>query len=69
MPLYEYKCKDCGAILSELRKASEREDPLQCPHCNGVADVIFSTFATSSGDRNPGPRPGCYTSDDACGPT
>ncbi len=69
MPLYEYKCKDCGTILTELRMASEREEPLQCPHCNGAAEVIFSTFATSSGNISSGARPGCYSSDDVCGPT
>jgi putative FmdB family regulatory protein len=68
MPLYEYKCSDCGAVLTELRKASEREEPLQCPHCNGRAEVIFSTFATSSAGGSAG-RPGCYSSDDVCGPT
>jgi putative FmdB family regulatory protein len=68
MPLYEYKCRQCGKILTELRKASEREEPLQCPHCGGEADVILSTFATSSGG-SPGARPGCYGSDDVCGPT
>ena len=68
MPLYEYKCRDCGTILTELRKASEREEPLQCPHCAGTADVILSTFATSSGSGPPA-RPGCYSSDDVCGPT
>lgn len=69
MPLYEYRCRDCGKILTELRRASEREEPLQCPHCDGTADVILSTFATSSGNSGPGARPGCYSSDDVCGPT
>jgi putative FmdB family regulatory protein len=69
MPLYEYRCKSCGAVLTELRKASEREEPLECPHCQGSAEVIFSTFATSTGTSGPGSRPGCYSSDDVCGPT
>jgi putative FmdB family regulatory protein len=65
MPIYEYKCNNCEKVLSELRNASEREEPLECPHCGGTTEVILSTFATSSGDS----RPGCYTSDDNCGPT
>lgn len=69
MPLYEYRCRDCARILTELRKASEREEPVQCPDCGGEADVILSTFATSAGSSGPGARPGCYGSDDVCGPT
>jgi putative FmdB family regulatory protein len=69
MPLYEYKCDGCGAVLTELRKHSERQEPVECPHCKGQAHVILSTFATSSGDAASATRPGCYTSDDACGPT
>jgi len=67
MPLYEYKCKSCGEVISELRTASQREEPLECPHCNGVAEVILSTFATPGGDA--GSRPDCWTSDTNCGPT
>jgi putative FmdB family regulatory protein len=65
MPLYEYKCNGCGQINSELRPASDREEPLECPHCGGAAEVILSTFATTSGDA----RPECWTSDTTCGPT
>lgn len=69
MPLYEYQCTGCGAILTELRSASQREDPVRCPHCGGEARVMLSTFSTSSGDGAGAVRPGCYRSDDACGPT
>ena len=66
MPLYEYKCNGCGQIVSELRPAAEREEPLACPHCNGVAEVILSTFSTSGGGDG---KPDCWTSDANCGPT
>jgi putative FmdB family regulatory protein len=66
MPLYEYKCTACGEIISELRSASEREKPLECPTCGGEAEVILSTFATGGASQS---RPGCWTSDANCGPT
>jgi putative FmdB family regulatory protein len=65
MPIYEYKCNGCGEVMSELRPVSEREEPLVCQHCDGEAQVILSTFATTKGDS----RPECWTSDTACGPT
>jgi len=54
MPIYEYKCKKCGEVTSELRLMSQREDPLECPACGGEAEVILSQF--SSGRRS---EPGC----------
>ncbi len=33
MPIYEYRCGDCGHIFDALQKMSD--DPLkQCPECN-----------------------------------
>ena len=31
MPIYAYECTECGAIEEELRKISEREEPILCP--------------------------------------
>ncbi|MDG1462482.1 MAG: zinc ribbon domain-containing protein [Gammaproteobacteria bacterium] len=36
MPIYEYRCDDCGHIFDALQKISD--DPLkQCPACNEYA--------------------------------
>ncbi len=48
MPIYEYRCKDCGAIYEKLRRAQDADRDLQCPNCasrNVVRTV--SAFATS----------------------
>ncbi len=64
MPMYEYKCKQCARIVSELRKISEREKPLKCPRCGGEADVVmssFSSFNTSSPECPAAPGGKCDT--------
>lgn len=34
MPLYEYKCQDCGEVIERIQKFSD--DPLtDCPTCEG----------------------------------
>ncbi|MBU0573433.1 MAG: FmdB family zinc ribbon protein [Candidatus Margulisiibacteriota bacterium] len=41
MPLYEYKCKDCGHVF-EI-KQSIKEDPLRfCPECKGDIERLIS---------------------------
>jgi putative FmdB family regulatory protein len=51
MPIYEYRCEECGKKSSALLPSFSSPDPL-CPHC-GKAGLrrLVSTFATvSSGD-------------------
>jgi putative FmdB family regulatory protein len=33
MPLYAYRCPDCGESFESLRPGSQRDDPLRCPAC------------------------------------
>lgn len=51
MPIYEYRCDECGKRSSALLTSFSSPDPL-CPHCGkpGLRRLV-STFATvSSGD-------------------
>ena len=51
MPIYEYRCEECGKKSSALLPSFSSPDPL-CPHCGkpGLRRLV-STFATvSSGD-------------------
>ena len=41
MPLYEYRCDDCGEFEA-LRPLSEYNVPMNCPDCDTVAIKIFS---------------------------
>ena len=51
MPIYEYRCDDCGKRSSALLTSYSSPDPV-CPHCGKPAlRRLVSTFATvSSGD-------------------
>ncbi len=46
VPIYEYRCSDCGRRSSALLKSFSAPDPV-CPHC-GKAGLrrLVSTFAT-----------------------
>lgn len=37
MPIYDYKCPDCGQVFELLVKASEH--PGGCPHCMNNKDL------------------------------
>ena len=51
MPIYEYRCEECGKRSSSLLASYASADPA-CPHCGKSAlKRLVSTFATvSSGD-------------------
>lgn len=47
MPIYEFKCPECGRRVEELCGLGEKGSRLLCPDC-GHAGLkrVFSTFAT-----------------------
>jgi len=46
MPIYEYKCQDCGSRFEKLMRRSSDVDALECPSC-GKRHLTqeLSTFA------------------------
>jgi putative FmdB family regulatory protein len=46
MPIYEYKCQDCGSKFEKLVRRSADADALECPSC-GQKHLTqeLSTFA------------------------
>jgi putative FmdB family regulatory protein len=53
MPLYEYRCRDCGHQFEILQRLGEGAGGLVCPSCRAAAlDKQFSTFATASGSSS-----------------
>lgn len=41
MPIYEFRCNDCGEF-EELRSLAASSAPANCPQCGEVAPKIFS---------------------------
>jgi len=48
MPLYEYRCKNCGEVFDKLRPLSRADGETRCPRCDSQeTERQLSTFATS----------------------
>jgi putative FmdB family regulatory protein len=49
MPLYEYRCPECGHRFEILQRMGEGAEGLACPRCGaGKVEKQFSTFAAST---------------------
>lgn len=52
MPIYEYRCEECGKRSSTLLASYSSPDPV-CPHCGKAAlRRLVSTFATVSSSES-----------------
>lgn len=51
MPIYEYKCMNCGSTFDALRPMNEIAKPLSCINCDSDRTVrqISVFFAKSNG--------------------
>ncbi len=48
MPMYEYRCEQCGAGFEQLRRMQDADSDVRCPKCeSGRVKRLFSAFATS----------------------
>jgi len=48
MPLYEYRCHNCGETFEKLVRSSSNNAGIKCPQCASEdVNKAFSTFATS----------------------
>ncbi len=50
MPLYQYKCSECGQIEEFLRKFSEDKATEICPVCTSVMNKTISNVLFYKGD-------------------
>ena len=52
VPIYEYRCEECGKRSSTLLSSYSSPDP-PCPHCGKPAlRRLVSTFATTGGSES-----------------
>ena len=65
MPLYEYRCSDCGHRFEILQALGQGADGLACPQC-GVPHLEkqFSTFSANTSSAGNG---GAMESAPSCG--
>jgi len=61
MPIYEYRCEDCGSKFEKLVRRAADADALECPSCGQRhLKQELSTFAAhSNGGTKPAPMPSC----------
>ena len=57
MPIYEYRCEECGRTYEQIRRMSEADKDLKCPSCEStkVARQV-STFAAGACGSGSGGR-------------
>lgn len=49
MPMYEYGCLECQSRFDRLRRMSQDDSGVACPHCDSVqVERRFSVFAAHS---------------------
>ena len=48
MPVYEYRCPECGATYEKLVRLSEPSDEATCPRCGARGKKLLSVFASPS---------------------
>ncbi len=64
MPLYNYKCNDCGAEIELLIGVGAQEDSLKCTNCQSEnITKLLSLFGTSkaASSSNSSSRTTCPT--------
>ncbi|MBM3735715.1 MAG: zinc ribbon domain-containing protein [Acidobacteria bacterium] len=46
MPMYEYRCQECGRKYEQLRRFADADRDLQCPECASErVERLLSAFA------------------------
>lgn len=68
MPIYEFKCKDCGHIFEYLCIKSSDKDEARCPLCGREeTDILLSAFSSMSSINSQGG--GARSSSSSCSPS
>ncbi|MDD4168768.1 MAG: zinc ribbon domain-containing protein [Desulfotomaculaceae bacterium] len=59
MPIYEFRCAECGHRFEKLCQAGDNGENLHCPNCNNASPKrVMSTFSALGGRKN-GSGSGC----------
>ena len=53
MPVFEYKCNDCGSKYDMFHKSSLKQEEVSCPRCGSAKNKkLFSAFATANSSES-----------------
>jgi putative FmdB family regulatory protein len=51
MPIFEYRCEECGTTFERLTLRPQSAAQIPCPQCDSTSTAkVFSTFSTSAGN-------------------
>lgn len=66
MPIFEYKCNDCGSKFEVLHKSSSNLEEVICPSCQSKnSKKLLSSFSASIASAGFDSGPSC--ADGSCG--
>ncbi len=53
MPIYEFRCKNCGNVFEYLCIRSKDRDQVHCPQCGSKdTEALLSTFSSINSGSN-----------------
>jgi len=57
MPIYEYKCNDCGSLNEFMVGVTAEKEELKCKKCNSIGlEKIFSSFSLGKNETKGNPK-------------
>lgn len=68
MPIYEYKCKNCGTATEVLVGDADRRDDIVCPQCgsNQFERLMSSSFSVGRSRERAAKNDSCCGSHSPC---
>jgi putative FmdB family regulatory protein len=69
MPIYDYKCNDCGRTYDVFHKVREVVDDVVCPSCESKKHtrLLSAPNVSMAGSSTPDFAPSCSTGGGCCG--
>jgi putative FmdB family regulatory protein len=52
MPIYEYRCGECGHCFERIQGVADQDPEIVCPRCGKAkAERMMSTFSCGGGEK------------------